>query len=191
MPGFNVGNSGGAQNTPSNTVETRRKHRWVFRYLGKGQSQWKTQSLLLLKTTTRPQLKFEPAEMHHDQEVAYFAGKHSWEPCKLEWYDTEQDPDTSSELYEWLATVSNLATANVNVPSSYKRNAELAMTNGEGADTQRWTMYGGWPQSADFSELDYSSAEIATVKAELRYDRATKACFTASTQAYQGPSCPT
>lgn len=190
MPGFNVGNSGGAPNTPSNTIETRRKHRWVFRYLGKGQKQWNTAALLLLKTTTRPNQKFEPVEMHHDQEVAYFAGKQSWETCKLEWYDGEQDPDVSGELYEWLETVSNLATANVNVPSYYKSNAELAMTNGQGIDTQRWTMYGSWPQSADFSELDYQATEIATVKAELRYDRATKACFNSTTPGYLAPSCP-
>lgn len=128
--------------------------------------------------------------MHHNQEVAYFASKQSWETTKLEWYDAEQDPDISAECYEWLETVSNLATANVNVPAYYKTTTELAMLNGQGGDSERWTTYGSWPSSFDWKELDYSGTEIQTVSVELGYDRAVRACLASGTPAYVGPTCP-
>jgi len=36
--------------------------------------------------------------MHHNQEVAKFAGKQEWDPVNLVWYDVEQNPDVSKGI---------------------------------------------------------------------------------------------
>ena len=174
MPGFNVGNIGGGYSTagPANTLEIRRKHRWVFETLGSGGSAFTAAELLVLMSASRPSFKMEEPEMHHNQEVIYFAGKQTWEPVTLTWYDSEQGPNTSRTCYAWLNTVVNLRNMGVSPPSFYKRLASLAMLNGVGQPSERWVMYGTWPTAVNWQELSYDSTDLLTIEATMRYDRA-------------------
>lgn len=171
MPGFNICGSG---NGPSAAIELRRKHRWHFETLGRGSGQFSQQELLILMTAQRPSFKFDEPDMHHDQEVARFAGKQDWETVSLTWYDAEQDPDVSNGIYQWLESVVNFATANVNPPSVYKRQGTLNMHNGQGIATESWLMCNTWPKEVNWGELDYSATEICTIEAVMRFDRALK-----------------
>jgi hypothetical protein len=186
MPGFNICGSGGQV---AATIETRRKHRWVFQTLGRGGGTFSEAELLVLMSAQRPNFKFEEPEMHHNQEVAYFAGKQSWEPITLTWYDTQQDPDVSAGIYAWLETVVNFASANVNPPSVYKKQATLAMVDGSGQASETWTICNTWPKEVNWGDLDYTSTEIATIEATMRYDRALKSCVAAPAPQTFGPSC--
>jgi len=167
MPGFIVDDAGAGV---SNVVETRRKHRWMFRVLEQMQKM-----LIYLQKASRPSFTFEEAVMHHDQEQAYFAGKQSWEPIEMTWYDTES-PDGSLAMYKWVLGgglgVSDGKAVCVSVPRNYKKTAELAMTNGCGETTEIWKLYGSWPQKVNWEDLDYTNTEIATISCTLRYDRA-------------------
>ena len=165
MPGFNINGQG---NGPAANLETRRKHRWNFATLGNiGQT-----ALLVLQSAQRPNFKFEEPEMHHNQEVAYFAGKQSWEPITLTWYDVEQDPDISSTIYQWLNTVVTITSANVAPPSQYKKQASLQMVDGQGASNETWSIYNCWPKEVNWQDLDYTVTDIATIEAQMRFDRA-------------------
>ena len=167
MPGFNVCGQG---NGPMANLETRRKHRWIFETLGDvGQS-----ALLVLQSASRPNFKFQEPEMHHDQEVARFAGKQDWEPISMKWYDVEQAPDISATMYQWLATVVDLPSATVNAPSRYKKMATLCMIGAAGNITERWTICNCWPKEVNWGDLDYTSTDICTIEAQMRYDRATR-----------------
>jgi len=188
MPGFNVGGIGGGG--PSNTVEPRRKHRWTFEVLGRGSGLWSRAELLLLQSASRPTVEFETVEMHYNQEVASFAGKQSWEPITLVWYDVEQNPDVSKGVYHWIETVSNMTTVEVAAPQFYKKNAQLALLDGKGATTERWFMYGCWPQKSNWQELDMTSNEILTVEVSMKYDRAVRECNTSPAPTPVSPSCP-
>ncbi len=167
MPGFNICGTGEG---PSSTAEVRRKHRWVFRTL----EQISVPALLVLKTASRPKFAFEQPEMHHDQEVVYFAGKQTWDPIEMVWYDVEQDPDVSQELYEWLNRVNEIAQVLVEPPASYKKLATLEMTDGKGAATESWQLCNVWPAELDWGDLDYTNTELAEITATMRFDRASK-----------------
>lgn len=197
MPGFNVQPFGGGYSAqgPSNMVEVRRKHRWVFEVLGRGTGQFSQAELLMLKSASRPTIKFEEAEMHHNQEVAYFAGKQSWEPITMTWYDAEQNPDISRGIYHWIETVVNMQSMAVAHPRFYKRTAALIMLDGTGQTTEQWSMMGTWPTLANFQELDYSSNEMQTCECTMRYDRAVRArfdgsCVQAPVPVPITPNCP-
>lgn len=192
MPGFNLGGVGGGYSAagPSFTTETRRKHRWVFVSLGRGQGTFAQEELLLLQSASRPSFKFEEPEMHHNQEVARFAGKQDWEPITLVWYDAEQNPDVSRGLYLWIESVVNMVSIQVNAPVNYKRSGELAMINGAGATTEQWSLAGTWPSACNWQELDYTSTEIQTIEATMRFDRAFRRCFPVPAPTFIPPSCP-
>lgn len=167
MPGFNIG-GGAAAAQPSAIAESRRTHRWVWQVLGimrKGEA-------VFLKKAQRPNFKYEPAEMHHNQEVAWFAGKQSWEPIALEWYDVE-NPDISKRVFDWVQkTTFNFPNAAVNPPSEYKLKSDLLMLDGAGATTETWSIFNSWPVETNWNELDYTSSEIQLIAVTLRYDRA-------------------
>ncbi len=175
---------------PSNTVETRRKHRWVFESLGRGTGAFSQAELLVLQSASRPNLKFEEPEMHHNQEVAYFAGKQTWEPVTMTWYDQQQDPDVSKGIYQWIETVVNMQSIKVAHPSLYKRTASLLMIDGAGQTSESWTMLGTWPQNSNWQELDYTSTEIMTMEVTMRYDRAVRNCVGAPAPVPITPNCP-
>jgi len=149
-------------------VEVRRKHRWVFNYLGRGRNGYfKAQELLVLQSASRPAFKFDEAEMHHNQEVARFAGKQDWDPVTMTWYDVEQNPDISRGIYYWLETVVNMQTIAVAHPSHYKKHAQLRTLDGTGQAGELWTMWGTWPSAINWQELDYTSTDLLTC--EMRY----------------------
>jgi T4-like virus tail tube protein gp19 len=192
MPGFNIAPLGGGYNGngPSNTLETRRQHRWVFETIGRGTGQFSQAELLVLQTAARPSFKFEEPEMHHNQEVARFAGKQDWEPITLTWYDVEQQPDVSRGIYAWIETVVNMHSIKVTHPKFYKRTASLLMLDGAGGTSERWTMFGTWPASCNWQELNYTSTEIQTIEATMRYDRAVRNCAPAPVPQAIAPNCP-
>lgn len=171
MPGFNICGTGEG---PAATMETRRKHRWVFEALIDDGIFPRAERLILQKAQ-RPNFKFEEPEMHHNQEVAYFAGKQSWEPITLTWYDAEQPADVSQSIWNWIELVVNFAQADVNPPAAYKKEALLGMTSGIGyATSEQWRLCNCWPKSTNWGELDYTNTEIATIDCEMRFDRAMK-----------------
>ena len=171
MPGFSINGTGQG---PSAVIETRRKHRWLFRTIADDQYISRVQCLIL-QSAQRPNFKLDEPEMHHNQEVAYFAGKQTWEPVTLTWYDAEQEMDVSRAIYLWLNSVVNLELADVAPPRNYKKQAELGMTSGVGYDTsETWMMHNCWPKEVNWGELDYTNTEICTIEVQMRYDRALK-----------------
>ena len=169
MPGFSICGQGGPANAK---VETRRKHRWLFEVL----ADFPANVMVLLQSAQRPNFKFEEPEMHHNQEVAYFAGKQSWEPITLTWYDSEQDPDCSLAIAQWIDSVSTINGGSpppgVSPPAEYKKDGQLLMLNGWGNPTERWQVCNCWPKESNWGELDYTSTDIATIEVQMRYDRA-------------------
>ena len=127
--------------------------------------------------------------MHHNQEQAYFAGKQSWEPITLKWYDVEQDPDVSAGIYSWLESVTNIPSANVNPPAFYKRTATLSMVDGFEQPTETWSISNTWPQAVNWGELDYTATDLAVIEATMRFDRATRTCLAAPAPVNLGPTC--
>lgn len=197
MPGFNVAPFGGSYNDagPSNNIETRRQNRWIFESLGRGDGAFTQTELLLLQSASRPKFEFDEVEMHHNQEVAWFAGKHKFSPTKMRWYDAEQSPDLSKGIYHWIETVLNIGDQLVAHPSKYKRTASLRMLDGTGQPNEVWTMLGCWPKDCDWGELDYTSSKICTIECTMRYDRAVRqfeneSCPTPQVPRAITPSCP-
>ena len=173
MPGFMINGDQGGQ--PNSVAEVRRTHRWVFRAIGTLQGR---EVFLVLKSASRPSITFEEPPMHHNQEQVYFAGKHTFEPLALAWYDVEQEPDVSKAMWDWMEVcmpLSNGEAANVNTPRAYKSaEANLDMIDGVGTATESWGIYNGWPQAINWNALDYSASDLQLIEVKYRYDRAVR-----------------
>lgn len=175
MPGFSLG--GGANTAPDFKAEYRRKHRWLFSssdVLG-------AKDFAYLKSAKRPSIKFEEVKVHHDQEVSYLAGKHAFDPIDIEFNDAMNPTDISKKIYDWLiggkGVFGSFGTGDavtVNSPEAYKINFELQLVDGTGATIETWQLYNAWPINIDWGDLNYEQNEVATVKVQLKFDRALK-----------------
>lgn len=186
MPGFIV-NGMGVDGQPSNTIEPRRKYRWIFELIGRGSGSFSRQELLVLQKANRPKIQYDNITMHHNQELANFAGKTKWSDIELTWYDIEQDPDVSLGIYKWIQTVTNLRTANAAHPKNYKKLSQLSMLNGNGQPTETWRLFGTYPEESDWGPLDYTESQIAMISVKMKYDRAMRNCDLLPGQAIPAP----
>lgn len=178
MPGFNIQTQENDKSI-NNKAEFRRKHRWrvtTSEFLNS--QQW-----LYLQKAQRPNFKYEEPVVHHDQEQAYFAGKQSWETITFTFYDVEDAGgnvgDISSVLYNWIASGTGSAVgvhnnAHMQLPNQYKKQLILEMTNAAGDASESWTLFGAWPSSVNWLELDYTNTEIQLIEVVVRYDRAAR-----------------
>lgn len=174
MPGFAI-NSPSGDNNANPSVEPRRRHRWTMNIEAVGNDAW-----IYLRTARRPNFKFDPVEMHHNQEVAYFAGKQSWDPIEVSWYDAE-DPDVSASILDWVGTVNPSAAGGfdgeqtVNPPGDYKGSTViLNMLDGAGTTTETWELLNCWPLEVNWGDLDYTNSEILEISLTMRFDRAVR-----------------
>lgn len=173
MPGFNIENT--SQNNKDHLAEFRRKHRWRVTMSAGGGGFPGPAEFLYLKTAARPQFKFLPAEFHHDQEKAFLAGKQEWEPVELVFYDAVGDQvsnDIAKKLYDWVLAVCDLGSAQVALPSEYKKELIIESTDASGEPDETWTLKGAWPESTNWNNLDYQANDIQEVNVTVRYDRA-------------------
>jgi len=185
MPGFSI-QSANPEQSKFNKAEFRRKHRWrvaVCEGSGLRPKDW-----LYLQKAARPSFKFNEAVVHHDQEQAYFAGKQEWETTTLTFYDVESGAasgtgdvkDISKTIFEWMGGLNNpnavgqLASATMHVPSEYKLDLVLELTNASGDAGEQWTLFGCWPVSANWQDLNYEETAIQLIEVVVRFDRATR-----------------
>ncbi len=178
MPGFKIGGKGAAD--IANTVETRRKHRWVFQALNAAAdgAGLKPNILIVLQKCARPSFSFEEPQMHHDQEQVYFAGKQTWEPIAMSFYDVVgAENDVSEAIWNWLNSAVDVhgdAAGTVKLPSEYKADADLSMIDNTGKPEETWKLFGCWPKEVNWGELNYTDTEIQLIEVTMRYDRANR-----------------
>jgi hypothetical protein len=175
MPGFYITGreQGNSLANPNSKNEVRRTHRWVFDCIHPTLSR---PVLLVLKSAQRPSVQTQEAEMHHNQEQIYYAGKHTWEPISLSWYDVEQgDGDVSYAVWQWYNQVVDFNKMTVAPPNVYKATiATLQMLDGEGNSNETWSIYNGWPSASNWNALDYTGTELQLIEVKYRFDRALK-----------------
>jgi phage tail-like protein len=191
MPGFIINGTGGDTGSPGADAkaEFRRKHRWrVSTGPGLDAGDW-----TYLQKAQRPHYKLEEPVVHHNEEQAYFAGKRSWEPIALVFYDKVGanggsasgaagggSSDLSTKLWQWIAetggndNVTDVKTATTSLPSDYKKQLILQMLDGQGEPDETWQIFNAWPKEVNWNDLDYTNTEIQLINVTLRYDRAVR-----------------
>ena len=171
MPGFNIGSTGAGEAQADGRVEVRRKYRWILDIPKIGGRAW-----AYVKSANRPKMTLGQIEQHHNQEKIWHEGKTAWNDLTCVFYDVENQPDVSKEIYDWLgATTYDIPGANAFHPRNYKNTLTLKTLQAGGEANETWRYYHAWPYDVDWGGLDYSAEELCEVTAIFKYDRAQKA----------------
>lgn len=177
MPGFQIyksgagactfGAPGGVLDGPAGTQETARLHRYRFETFAPLQG-----ILLFARRAGRPSIEIDVVTTHHSQDEIYTPGKNRWRPIEITFYEAVDGNDRVAQaIYNWHSqVVINLGASLVN--ANHKRDAQLAMLNGNGFSVWTYAMLGCWVPRVDPSQLDYSDTNIAEITFTLQMDKA-------------------
>ncbi len=76
-------------------------------------------------------------------------------------------------IYEWWSkTMLDVKTSLYNPPSSYLKNCELQLLDGDGVPVWTYILHDCWPLKVSPSDLNYQESNITTVSVTLAYARA-------------------
>lgn len=175
-------------------LEYMRKNRWVLEIQIPGGDGDTNRSLRLnCSTAARPSISFEETEVHRINGRVYLAGKPTYDPMTVTFYDSIQiggdNIPTPSEVMEnWRIRVYSPEKGDaMGAVTGYKGVAQLKMLapftpapsnrnvetpQYEGKVFQNWNIFGIFPQSINYQDLDYSSSDVQMVEVTFRYDRA-------------------
>lgn len=185
MPGFKIPfqnncNVSDFGNGPVHTTETARRHRYsleILEPLGD-----KDSGLLLFGYKCgRPSIEFDEVAIHNAQDEIFRPGKQHWKPIEFSFYEKLQGTDSQSDqaaelIYKWWAsTMIDIQNSRHNEPSSYLKNAQLDMLDGDGKAVWVYEILDSWPVRVTPSDLDYSDTGIADITLTLRYAKAREA----------------
>tara|TARA_A100001201_G_scaffold108844_1_gene93117 strand:+ start:679 stop:1224 length:546 start_codon:yes stop_codon:yes gene_type:complete len=164
-------------------TELKRVFRWVLTFPtvdGSGLASWHA------KTANRPKGSFEEIVIDSLGGKKYVGGKFAWETIDLTLYDP-LEASATVELINWFKLNYNPADGSMGYENNetaggYKQNVTLSMVTPDGNDGEKWDLTGCWPMSFDLGALDYAGNDAVEISFTLRYDNATLAQASPSTE---------
>ena len=125
----------------------------------------------LVKTMARPSINFETITLDHINVKRYVKGKAAWQPITVTLYDPIV-PSGAQAVMEWVRLHHESVTGRDGYSDFYKKDITFNVLGPVGDKVEQWRLKGAFIQSADFSDMDYSSNEVAMVNLTLQYDYA-------------------
>ena len=125
----------------------------------------------LVKTMNRPSITFEEVEINHINVKRYVKGKGAWNTLEVTLYDPIV-PSGAQAVMEWVRLHHESVTGRDGYSDFYKKDITFNVLGPVGDKVEEWTLKGAFIQSADWSDMDYASNEVAMVNLTLQYDYA-------------------
>jgi hypothetical protein len=146
--------------------EPLRKNRWLFRFPADlGIQEW------WLSSASRPSITQDETPIPFLNTSTYVVGRYTWETIQVTLRDPI-GPSASQAIMEWVRLHSESVTGRQGYAAGYKRDVELEMLDPTGVVVSKWILKNTMLTNVSFGDLDYSSSELATIQATLRFDYA-------------------
>jgi len=147
----------------ANAYEPKRKFRFILEIDGI--------DAFTVESTARPHLSFDTVEIHYINARRYLAGKMAWATIGLTLNDPIA-PSAAQKVMQWVNLAYEAITGRAGYASFYKKDIVLKMLDPIGDVVERWTLKGTWITDADFTDLNYTTSDVAQVTLTLQYDNA-------------------
>ena len=125
----------------------------------------------LVKTTGRPNITLNEVALDHINVKRYVKGKAEWQTLTVTLYDPIV-PSGAQAVMEWVRLHHESVTGRDGYSDFYKKDITFNVLGPVGDKVEEWTLKGAFIQSADWSDMDYASNEVAQVSLTLQYDYA-------------------
>lgn len=122
----------------------------------------------------RPTRSMNEVTVHSYNSTAYYAGKAEWNAIDLTIRDDVSNVVTTLVGYQLQKQMNAFEQTTPLAGSDYKFDMYLDILNGADGALETWTIEGAFITSANYGEMDYSSAESSMISLTIRYDNATQ-----------------
>ena len=146
--------------------EPLRKNRFLLRFPSDlGIQEW------WVSNASRPTITNNATEIPFLNTSTWVVGRYTWDTIQVTFRDPI-GPSASQAIMEWVRLHSESVTGRQGYAVGYKRDIELEMLDPTGVVVSKWILKNAMLTSVNFGDLDYSSSELATIQATIRYDYA-------------------
>jgi hypothetical protein len=133
---------------------------------------------LACHSATLPKITTERKELHYMNDRAYVPGKPEFDTIDFSFYEyVGDDPQSFSEknagsiLKSWQNKIYNPQTGIMSPKKSISTSLFIYQISGDGTIQRRWNVYGAWPTSVEYDELDSeNTADVMSVKTTISFD---------------------
>ena len=153
------------------------KYRFRVMFENFGVSTPRTELTKQVIDITRPSVTFEEFEVPIYNSRVYLAGKHSWEPMTVNFRD-DVNGSVSKLVGEQIQKQFDFmeqAGASAGIDYKFITRVET-LDGGNGASSpnvlETWELYGCFITNANYNDMNYASAEPATIALSIRFDNA-------------------
>lgn len=129
-----------------------------------------------VQSVSKPSISQESVAVHSYNSVAYYAGKHTWDPISLVVKDDITNSVSRLTGHQLQKQLNHFEQTGFTAGINYKFVTLLEMMDG-GNDgvLETWTLEGCWLQNVKYAELDYGDSQFQTISMTVQYDNATQA----------------
>jgi hypothetical protein len=125
----------------------------------------------LIKAANRPDINNNVVTIDHINVKRYVKGKSEWQPVTITLYDPIV-PSAAQATMEWVRLHHESVTGRDGYSDFYKKDITFNSLGPVGDKVEQWDLKGAFIESANFSDMDYGTEDLATVEITLRYDYA-------------------
>jgi hypothetical protein len=128
-----------------------------------------------VQSVAKPKVSHEEVPVHSYNSVAYYAGKHTWEPINLVLKDDLTNNVSRMVGHQVQKQMNHFEQTAFAAGINYKFVTIIETMDG-GNDTvvETWTLEGCFLQNVDYMDLDYGDSSFQTISMQIRFDNATQ-----------------
>jgi hypothetical protein len=126
---------------------------------------------LALQSAALPSVALEEVALPYLNGQAYAAGRATYETMPLVFRDFV-DQNVRVSLNEWWLQHYDPDTEAIGRASTYKKDGQIILYDPAGEAVQTYSLFGCWMQNFVGGTLDYTAADVVTIEATIRFDRA-------------------
>lgn len=167
---FGVSLNGNNGNGP--LLQPKSVYRFRVLFLGFGRPENQGEPLSLnTNNVSLPSLSHDVVEVHSYNSRAYWAGKHQWSTFSLTVRDTVDNTVTREVGRQMQRQLDHYNQTGFMSATDYKFRCMIQhLTGGHDQALSNWTMEGCFLENVEYSALDYSTSDNATISLTIRPD---------------------
>lgn len=124
-----------------------------------------------LQTFQAPKESNEEIEVNFANEKRYVPGKAVFEALPLTLADFV-DQGVAQAVVRWRRLCYNAESGSIGLARDLKKTADLVLYSPDQSSARFWKLFGCWPQSVEYGELDMTNSDFVKITVNIRYDRA-------------------
>lgn len=166
----------GSGNGRGGLLQLKYKYRFRVRVLNFGPIAGGLDFTQQVQSVAKPKVSHEEIKVDSYNSVAYYAGKHSWEPINLVLKDDLTNNVSRMVGHQVQKQMNHFEQTAFAAGINYKFVTIIETMDG-GNDTviETWTLEGCFLQNVDYMDLDYGDSSFQTISMQIRFDNATQA----------------